>query len=282
MPKLNIDDIRIDGGTQMRVSINQDVVSDYREKMDAGDEFPPVIVYHDGSDYWLADGFHRYFSARAKNAKKIDADVRKGTQRDAILHAVGANGTHGLLRTNADKRRSVAIMLDDPEWTKWSDRQIAKACGVTHPYVASIRTPKKEKASRPDPRKVVTVTTPAPSLTPNDNDIPDDPIEPEPVAPPSPADPRETYNAAVNSAIAHIEFDAKALAIAAGAEKGMQGNRKLTNPAVAKLVTWTGTVGLLRETAEGLKGNLIVPHPTNVGEYITAVAAHRLKAVTAK
>jgi len=30
-------------------------------------------------------------------------------------------------------------MLNDPEWSQWSDREIARKCSVTHPTVASYR-----------------------------------------------------------------------------------------------------------------------------------------------
>ena len=39
----------------------------------------------------------------------------KGTQRDAILWSISANATHGLRRTNEDKRRAVTRLLQDPE-----------------------------------------------------------------------------------------------------------------------------------------------------------------------
>jgi hypothetical protein len=45
---------------------------------------------------------------------KISADVREGSRRDAILYAVGANASHGLKRTNRDKRNAVRVLLKDP------------------------------------------------------------------------------------------------------------------------------------------------------------------------
>ena len=57
--QLSIDSIRIDGGTQPRAELRNDVVKDYAELMRAGAAFPPVSVFYDGQDYWLADGFHR-------------------------------------------------------------------------------------------------------------------------------------------------------------------------------------------------------------------------------
>lgn len=134
-----VSDIRIDGGTQSRWQCDADVVSDYAEAIAAGAKFPPVIVYHDGSAYWLADGFHRVEAHAQVGKKKIAVDIRQGTRRDAILYSVGANDTHGLRRSSSDKRCAVSCLLDDPEWSQWSDREIARKCKVGHQLVAKVR-----------------------------------------------------------------------------------------------------------------------------------------------
>jgi len=131
--------IRTDGGTQPRAEINDEVVQDYADALQAGATLPPLTVYFDGQTYWLADGFHRAAAARQIGWLDYPAVVHQGTQRDAVLHSVGVNATHGLRRTNADKRRAVERLLRDDEWGKWSDREIARRCAVTHPYVTSIR-----------------------------------------------------------------------------------------------------------------------------------------------
>lgn len=148
MKNININAIRIDGGTQSRASLNESVVSEYAEDLLA---LPPVVLFHDGSDYWLADGFHRYHAFRKASKASIPADVRTGTQREATLFSVGANQAHGLRRTNDDKRRAVNTLLNDAEWAGWSDRRIAEVCGVGHPFVAALRSPvvaEKQKESR--------------------------------------------------------------------------------------------------------------------------------------
>lgn len=167
MKKLLLNAIRIDGGTQSRVEINADVASEYADAIKGGAEFPPVIVFHDGADYWLADGFHR-FHAHAKAGKaSIPADVKAGTQRDAVLYSLGANCAHGLRRTNADKRKAVAAMLDDAEWSQWSDRKIAEACGVSQPFVSAMRKPKEViTVITPRTEKATPAATPAPSKQP--------------------------------------------------------------------------------------------------------------------
>jgi len=50
--------------------------------------------------------------------------------RQRHLYSVGANADHGQRRTNADKRRAVLILLNDEEWGKWSDREIARRCDI--------------------------------------------------------------------------------------------------------------------------------------------------------
>lgn len=139
MTTIKISKISYDGSTQSRVAINESVVADYAEAMTAGTVLPPVTLFFDGSDYWLADGFHRYHAHKKIGALEIDADVRNGTKRDAVLFSVGANGTHGLQRTNADKRRAVETLLADDEWSQWSDREIARQCSVGNQLVGDVR-----------------------------------------------------------------------------------------------------------------------------------------------
>jgi len=139
MKTINIKTIRIDGGTQSRVEINNEIVTEYAEAIKVGAEFPPVVVFNDGADNWLADGFHRFHAHNQAGKASIATDVRTGTARDAVLFSLGANGTHGLNRTNADKRKAVATMLNDFEWAAWSSNAIAKACGVSHTFVDSLR-----------------------------------------------------------------------------------------------------------------------------------------------
>jgi len=115
------------------------VVNEYAEAMKAGSEFPPVVVFHDGETHWLADGYHRHAAATSAKAETITADVRQGALRDAVLYAAGANATHGLRRTNDDKRRAVETLLRDAEWSQWSDNEIARRCGVSQPFVSAQR-----------------------------------------------------------------------------------------------------------------------------------------------
>lgn len=134
-------DVRTDGGTQARVALDKTVVQEYADALEEGAKLPPITLYYEESAdvYWLADGFHRYEAHRVIGRIGILAFVKEGTQRDAKLHAAGANAIHGLRRTNADKRYAVTMLLEDPEWVQWSDSAIARQCGVSQPFVATVR-----------------------------------------------------------------------------------------------------------------------------------------------
>ena len=57
---MNIGALVLDEKLQSRIEIDEAAVSDYSENIKAGDEFPPVLVYFDGINYYLTDGYHRY------------------------------------------------------------------------------------------------------------------------------------------------------------------------------------------------------------------------------
>jgi hypothetical protein len=137
--EIDINTIEIDGGTQMRAKIDDATVSEYADVLQEGASLPPAVVFFDGTSYWLGDGFHRYHGSRKAGIGTLYCEIRKGTVRDAILYAAGANSEHGLKRTNADKRKAVEALLRDKEWSSKSDSWIASQCRVSHTFVAKLR-----------------------------------------------------------------------------------------------------------------------------------------------
>jgi hypothetical protein len=165
---INIKTIRTDGHTQSRVSVNEATVNEYAEALaHADDHLPAVVVFNDGKDYWLADGFHRVAAYEKSARASIPADVRIGSKRDALLHSIGCNAKHGLRRSNEDKRKAVGIVLDDAEWSKLSDREVAKLCAVSNMLIGGMRkereTPAKPPPTQPPSSGGGNVATPKPS-----------------------------------------------------------------------------------------------------------------------
>lgn len=132
--------IRIDANTQSRVGVSTELIDEYAEAWLHSAEFPPLDVFmsRDGG-YYLADGFHRYLAAKKVAKTSVLCRVFRGSARDAFLFACTTNQSHGLRRTNADKRYMVCRFLNDPTWVTWTDSRIAEHCGVSHTFVSTLR-----------------------------------------------------------------------------------------------------------------------------------------------
>lgn len=108
--------------------------------------FSPLVVFQEGDRYWLAEGFHRLAAGLHAGLGELPFEVRQGGLRDAILHSVGSNATHGLRRTNADKRRAVSILrqdelvaVDPATGDPWSDQEVSRRCAVSPTFVGTMR-----------------------------------------------------------------------------------------------------------------------------------------------
>lgn len=147
-------DIDLSAGAQMRVERSEATVDEYAEAMKGGAVFPMPVVYCERIDaegrpldaLILADGFHRVAAARRAEVVSITVELRQGTRREAVLHAMKANTEHGLRPSRADTRKAVVTLLTDEEWRRWSDREIARRTGAHHKTVGRIRKELGESA----------------------------------------------------------------------------------------------------------------------------------------
>lgn len=111
--KVLLEQIEIYAGTQVRQSIDDETVTQYAERMMEGDVFPPVVLFHDGTVYYIGDGFHRVLGSERNGFIDIEADVRKGTQQDALVRLgrkQDERKAHDLRRLAQGRRTCVADM----------------------------------------------------------------------------------------------------------------------------------------------------------------------------
>jgi hypothetical protein len=87
-----------------------------KPELEVGLKFPPVTVFYDGADYWLADGFHRVTAALQADLKEIAADVHQGTREDAQWYSFSANKANGL-RSFFFVTKDGQLTRDDPAQT---------------------------------------------------------------------------------------------------------------------------------------------------------------------
>lgn len=145
---LSIDLLRLDGGTQARIKTHEDAVDDYAEVItNEGGEWPfdPIDVFHDGSEYFVADGFHRTLAAIRVKRASIPCRVHQGTSKDAKIFGMTANDAHGLRMSRADKRACVEWLLD--YGGKLTQIEIAEKAGVDRKTVQRVISDRNENAT---------------------------------------------------------------------------------------------------------------------------------------
>ena len=95
----------------------------------------PVLVW--GPDNLVVDGAHRVAAAKRLGLATILAQSFDGSKVDAFVESVQRNSQHGLPLTLRDRIRATRrIVQIHPEW---SDRRIAKVCGLSSTTVGRVR-----------------------------------------------------------------------------------------------------------------------------------------------
>jgi hypothetical protein len=138
--RLELGIVRADRDVQARAGLDPLTVSQYAAALQAEVILPPVVVFFDGTEYWLGDGFHRHAAHVQAGKDVIKSRVYQGSREDAAWFACGANkefDTGGLRLTNEDKQRAVRAALRLRPGL--SDRLLADHCGVSHVMVWKVR-----------------------------------------------------------------------------------------------------------------------------------------------
>lgn len=142
--QISISEIVIDPRYQVRVSMDEKAIGDYVELIEASqDDWPfadPVTLFEIDEKLYLTDGWHRIEACTRTGHSVVVADVRSGTAHDAFLYALSANSSHGLRRSNADKRNAVRLALEDDQLAGLSNRKLAKACRVSESFVRKLKS----------------------------------------------------------------------------------------------------------------------------------------------
>lgn len=155
--RIPMDQIRTDGGTQVREVLNKEALEEYEELYADGSPQPPLRVVESEGEYWLYDGFHRYEVRRKGGEEFAECLVVAGDLDHARFLAAGANTRHGVKMNTADKRRAVLMALD--VYPQLSAREIARHCGVSHTLVNNLKTASTSAVAR---EQVVAVEEPIP------------------------------------------------------------------------------------------------------------------------
>jgi len=98
--KVETSSIIVDEKIQQREQLNENYIDELSIEITEGAVLPPLDVYDIDGDLLLTDGFHRLQAFIKAGIDTVEVNIYKGNERDAVLHAVGANANHGPRRTN--------------------------------------------------------------------------------------------------------------------------------------------------------------------------------------
>jgi hypothetical protein len=136
---MHLSNLTADPSVASRTALSPKRVDHYIQIVLSGEDLDPVIVFCDGQTNWLSDGFQRFEAYKKADRTDIPAEIRDGTKRDAILYAIEANAKHGLILSLAERKNAAAMLLNDSEWSQWTDRCIGRICGLEHHTIGRIR-----------------------------------------------------------------------------------------------------------------------------------------------
>jgi hypothetical protein len=138
-------DIDVPGSPKVRDEINKLTIEEYAQSYASKSPMPPPHLFKikEARTWWIADGRHRIEAFRTLGKRAMECETHAGTFDEALKFALGANNTHGLRRSLADKRRCVESALK--QWPKQSDRDLGEMCQADHKTVGNIRSQMETK-----------------------------------------------------------------------------------------------------------------------------------------
>ena len=131
--KIKTSEITIDPAVAIREGTDEDTIQRYEEIFD---ELPPITVYKTDHTYLLADGFHRWAAATRIGRIEIEAEVKEGSQDEAMEYVISANLKHGRPLTREEYAGAVRRLKT--LHSDWSSVKIGNKIGRDHVFVLRV------------------------------------------------------------------------------------------------------------------------------------------------
>jgi ParB-like chromosome segregation protein Spo0J len=100
-----------------------------------GGDWPPLLVRR--GDLVVVDGLHRLAAAVGLGLRTTSAVMFDGSSEEALVEAIRANIAHGLPLTLKERKKAALQLLSIRG--EWSDRMVARICGVSGSTIGLLR-----------------------------------------------------------------------------------------------------------------------------------------------
>lgn len=120
------------GEASVRASVR---AAHVRALAEVPDSWPPILV--DRQSHEIIDGVHRYHAAASIGKPTISCALFDGSAHEALLEAIHRNVQHGLPLSLKERQTAARRVLT--RYEGWSDRKIARLCGLSPSTVGGLR-----------------------------------------------------------------------------------------------------------------------------------------------
>ena len=96
-----------------RMSLNEDMIAEYKDLYRARQKLPPLTVFKIGTSYLLLDGFIRHAALVSAGWKYAQVEILGGSLFTAMRKAYLTNFRHGLRLSDIDYVRSINNVNDE-------------------------------------------------------------------------------------------------------------------------------------------------------------------------
>lgn len=163
MPGVRLGLVVVSPDWQPRAALNVEHMRDLVAALVAGAKLPPLDVVDMGGDgFALVDGYHRHAAYLAHGTHDVDLRIMATGDRDtARWWSLAANRSHGLKRTNAEKRAAVRHALEHAFAGDMSNDDLAAHCGVSATLVGETRRELAERSETAEAREAANMAAEA-------------------------------------------------------------------------------------------------------------------------
>jgi ParB-like chromosome segregation protein Spo0J len=134
-PNDNVADVPV-GELRQGLSPRQHDADHVRVLADSFGDLPPILVHLNSMK--VIDGIHRMHAAKLLGHPTIPCRFFDGTVEEALIEAIRANAGHSKPLTFREREGAAGALLRLD--LAWSDRRIAKTCGLSPTTVGRIRS----------------------------------------------------------------------------------------------------------------------------------------------
>jgi len=149
--EIHISQIEVIQGLLPRIYTHtiEEKIEEYKEAMEAGEQFPPIVVWDRNGHYWLIDGMHRLLACRRLGKEVIKAEVVElADEVEARMLAIEKNMLHGIPLSREEKKELARLLYADGVEIERLRRLFRISERTIYSWVEGIRRRAKDEGLR--------------------------------------------------------------------------------------------------------------------------------------